>query len=68
MSTARRSVNVLVTAMSGGTPKPNMISGTPLESDLPLFEDGDTEFDIWEVMPGSFRRGRTESASKSALE
>jgi uncharacterized cupin superfamily protein len=33
-------------------PKASPISGTPVEHDLVLFDDGRTEYGIWEVTPG----------------
>lgn len=44
-------------------PKPDPVSGEPIEYDLPLFEAGGTEVGIWECTPGAFRsskRGLTE--------
>ena len=35
--------------------KPNALAGSPVESELVMYVDDNTEMGIWEVTPGTFR-------------
>lgn len=47
-------VDIAAAELPVSRPKANATAGEPVESELVLFADGDTELGIWQVTPGSF--------------
>lgn len=54
MPNAATAVDILTTELPVSRPKANATAGAPVESELVLYSDGDTEFGVWQVTPGSF--------------